>query len=583
MHAESYGHARDAYRSLLVVLPHSELSLRRSSPSGVNLQMHYRPAEAVLVLTLLVWLAGCSGIHGTRLGDAAAGGANANRTEAGREPTAVAMTHPPAPSSSDESARMTPAEARDYYVDSRVIQIRRPRSVHAGGEPPTAIDVTTDSGDTWERVGSFDTEQAVFAHAVDRDGEFGVRFVAPGNDAQNLPIQPDRIYHVDTTAPETAAAVEPEHDSYSPGDLVNIVWATEDANLIDRPVQIRASDNGDEWTVLATDLPAEGELVYRIPQSSNGGSICLRVESLDRAGNVAQAIAGTMRVAAAGVDAATMTALNDTSPLLNDRVAADESIHTATLTGAEAHESITNPTEPTAAGTDSHGSRCENGLSHPRYSPVSSAVDETAGNESADGDCAKTAAGADIGGESSMSTAYDARGLMRDAAVDVPNTDELLARGATHHMQTEPLAGPVARTELTAAGVEADSPAADDSATPGIRGLPDGRPAPQAQHPLMVLERMDFGGGDARRIGTGEPGMASDRKMHVRWSMDEDSRTRDAQDQKPRASAGTGGWSWRTPSRMTRELITWVASIQQPDLPVVIIEDQADPSDEFIP
>lgn len=188
-----------------------------------------------------------------------------------------------------------------YFTKGNVVMIRRPEGYTPEEIPRVAIWYTDNNGFHWNKAGYFGREQTFFPFEAPEDGDYGVRFVGPGQDPalHSLPY-PERVYHVDTALPDVVVTVEPEKTWYHVGETVTISWKAEDAHLIEYPVRIgRLLDftaDGANALELQRDLADEGQITYTIPEDALDHEARFRVDALDRAGNLGVAISFALQV-----------------------------------------------------------------------------------------------------------------------------------------------------------------------------------------------------------------------------------------------------------------------------------------------
>jgi len=192
-------------------------------------------------------------------------------------------------------------DATDHFVNQRVATIARPARYSERELAQVEVWWTENNGFHWRNAGHFEQGQTSFSLNVREDGDYGVRFVGPDEEpAQRVLAYPERIYHVDTVAPEVQALVDPERADYHVGDLVSIDWMVQDYQVEKHPVTIEVlRDRGDadnQAVEFQRDLPDEGTITYRIPPEALGGEITFRIEARDRAGNVGVTHTGALQV-----------------------------------------------------------------------------------------------------------------------------------------------------------------------------------------------------------------------------------------------------------------------------------------------
>lgn len=193
-----------------------------------------------------------------------------------------------------------------YFTNEKVVMVRQPAGYTPEETPRVALWWTDNNGFHWQKAGYFGREQSFFPFEVTEDGDYGVRFVGPGQAAAvETPAYPERVYHVDTALPEVEVSIEPNKSWYSPGDQVTIGWRAADYHLVEYPVQIGMliDYSADEYKLveLQRDLANEGSITYQIPQDALDHEIRFRVEATDRAGNLGLAFSYALQVVDAAI------------------------------------------------------------------------------------------------------------------------------------------------------------------------------------------------------------------------------------------------------------------------------------------
>jgi len=190
-----------------------------------------------------------------------------------------------------------------YFTKEKVVMIRRPEGYTPEEMPRVAIWWTDNNGFHWNKAGYFGREQSFFPFEVEDDGDYGIRFVGPGQEPalHSLPL-PERVYHVDTTLPEVTVAIEPEQTWYHVGDKVTISWKAADYHLNEYPVRVGMLTDftGDDQQAveLQRDLADEDSVTYTLRKDTLDHEIRFRVDALDRAANLGTAISFALQVVA---------------------------------------------------------------------------------------------------------------------------------------------------------------------------------------------------------------------------------------------------------------------------------------------
>lgn len=197
--------------------------------------------------------------------------------------------------------RMREKDPLHYFTNKTMVMIRRPSGYKSAEIPRVAIWWTDSNGFEWHKGGFFGRDQTYFPLQVEEDGDYGIRFVGPGQPAalKSLPM-PQRVYHVDTAPPEVEIVISPKQTWYHVGQAVTISWRASDHHLIAEPVRIGvltdfAADEGVSIE-LQRSLGDDGDFTYSIAESMLGNTIRFRADALDRAGNLGFAFSHALQI-----------------------------------------------------------------------------------------------------------------------------------------------------------------------------------------------------------------------------------------------------------------------------------------------
>ncbi len=188
-----------------------------------------------------------------------------------------------------------------YFTKEKVVMVRKPEGYDAEESPRVALWWTDNNGFHWNKAGYFGRTQSYFPFEVEEDGDYGIRFVGPGQDAaiHSLPY-PERVYHVDTTLPELDVAIEPQQTWYTVGQAVTISWRASDYHLTETPVRIGMlldfTHDGADAVEVQRDLAPEGSFRFTLPLETLDHEVRFRADALDRAGNLGIAISYALQV-----------------------------------------------------------------------------------------------------------------------------------------------------------------------------------------------------------------------------------------------------------------------------------------------
>ena len=149
---------------------------------------------------------------------------------------------------------------------------------------------TEDGGSTWQKWGSDPDRQSPFDVQVANDGLFGFRMVIVSQNGKvsNRPKDGDSgdaWIHVDVMKPTGKITRAVYGDGHEAGMLV-IDYNCSDENLHDRPITLSYSETQDgPWATIASGLKNTGIYLWKA-DSNLPEHIFLRMEAVDKAGNV---------------------------------------------------------------------------------------------------------------------------------------------------------------------------------------------------------------------------------------------------------------------------------------------------------
>ncbi len=197
---------------------------------------------------------------------------------------------PPAAANAEPSTASSPF-GQAFHCNSRAFSLDYALNEVAGS---ALADVelwgTEDGGRVWQRWGSDPDRQSPFDVQVANDGLFGFRMVivSQNGTVSNRPKDGDSAdawINVDTAQPAVKITRAVYGEGHEAGLLV-LDYTCSDANLHERPLTLSYSEtlNG-PWVTITTGLKNTGIYLWK-PPASLPEHVFLRLEAVDRAGNV---------------------------------------------------------------------------------------------------------------------------------------------------------------------------------------------------------------------------------------------------------------------------------------------------------
>lgn len=204
----------------------------------------------------------------------------------------------------DEPKAQPRSRAKDpahYFTSKPVIMVHQPEGYVAEEIPRVAIWYSRDNGYHWEKAGYFGRGETYYKLQVKKEGDYGIRFVGPGQEAamEALPY-PVCVHHVDMTAPRVTLSIDPEQAWYTPGQRLTVNWKATDPHLEAMPTRVSVITDWASDTVRPIEVAREqadvGSIEYTIPNNLGGDGFRFRVDAIDRAGNIGLAYSQTLQI-----------------------------------------------------------------------------------------------------------------------------------------------------------------------------------------------------------------------------------------------------------------------------------------------
>lgn len=199
---------------------------------------------------------------------------------------AMDLTVPPAPPGSTPAAgnRLllnTTKAALDYRFDQ----------VGPSGISKVDVYITSDQGQTWQRLCEDADRRSPAEITLPGEGRFGLRLVVTngngfGGKAPARGEAPTTVIEVDTTPPHLQLR---DIDPVTKDGCLEIRWTASDKNLGAEPVALYFRARPDQaWTAIGKAFKNDGLVRWEFPRDM-GGQFFVKMEVTDQAGNVAKA------------------------------------------------------------------------------------------------------------------------------------------------------------------------------------------------------------------------------------------------------------------------------------------------------
>lgn len=188
-----------------------------------------------------------------------------------------------------------------FFTSKPVIMVHKPEGYVAEEIPRVAIWYTHDNGYHWKKAGYFGRSATYFPLQVTKEGDYGIRFVGPGQEAaMETPPNPVCVHHVDMTPPKVKLSIDPEQAWYTLGQRITINWNATDPHLEAMPARVSVipdwASNPAQPIEIAREQPEVGSIDYVVSSSLMGDGFRIRVDAIDRAGNIGLAYSQTLQI-----------------------------------------------------------------------------------------------------------------------------------------------------------------------------------------------------------------------------------------------------------------------------------------------
>ena len=188
-----------------------------------------------------------------------------------------------APSRADKVPATRPVTGSHPILNTRTCTVNY--QLDGATRFPNRIDfwATADGGRTWTQVRDLNGGIPPAKVVLPADGVFGIRIRPGGGTKPPEPMEdPDCVVEVDTTKPIVGLTAPLLTDE----GVMSVGWTASDENLLGNSISLYyAPKPAGPWEVIVTGYKNTGEYKWALPAGLTG-SVYLRVEASDRAGNV---------------------------------------------------------------------------------------------------------------------------------------------------------------------------------------------------------------------------------------------------------------------------------------------------------
>jgi len=169
-------------------------------------------------------------------------------------------------------------------LNTRTISINYQLEGSARFAKKTDFWATNDGGRSWKALEDQSVGISPAKLILPSDGVFGIRIRPGGGAKQPEPgEEPDCVVEVDSTAP--TVNLQPPTIGTDEGSMI-LTWTASDTNLLGNSINLYYASKADgPWNVIVSGYKNEGVYRWMVPANLTG-PIYLRVEAMDRAGNV---------------------------------------------------------------------------------------------------------------------------------------------------------------------------------------------------------------------------------------------------------------------------------------------------------
>ncbi len=188
-----------------------------------------------------------------------------------------------------------------FFTSKPVIMVHQPEGYRPEEIPRVAVWYTRDNGYHWKKAGYFGRSATYYPLEVKKEGDYGIRFVGPGQEsAMETPPNPVCVHHVDMTPPKVKLSLDPQQAWYTLGQRVTVNWTATDPHLEAMPARVSVIPDWESDQSRPIEIAREqadvGSIEYTVPANLMGDGFRIRVDAIDRAGNIGLAYSQTLQV-----------------------------------------------------------------------------------------------------------------------------------------------------------------------------------------------------------------------------------------------------------------------------------------------
>jgi len=205
------------------------------------------------------------------------------------------------------------------YVRSPTVKVNF--ELWAGRGSLTSIDlwITEDRSVSWKHAEIGATTGPPVVWTASRDGLYGLYLIASNSAGASSPpptpgTAPQQWVVIDSKPPRITKISATRDRNFELNRRIDIRWAADDDNLIDRPISIYFRPSDDALFIpIAKSLPNDGAYAWTVPNELDG-RIVIKIEAADRCGQTGEAVMSSIEMPASARPAATLAPAPNARP-----------------------------------------------------------------------------------------------------------------------------------------------------------------------------------------------------------------------------------------------------------------------------